>query len=214
MLVWAGAHNPMNGLDVVVEAAKHLVDRPDLLIVFIGDGSLKRQLIMQARGLPNVQFYDPVPKTEIGPWLRAADIGLVHSRRFELFSGARPNKLFEYMAAGLPIVSTVPGEAWRLIQEADAGVHAEWENPVSLAAAVATLADAPTERRAMGQRAFAYVSRMHSRERTAAHLAALLRSVCTDTRGSPSTAMSPEGSGLSLLQSRDAHQSGESHAAD
>lgn len=214
VLVWAGAHNPMNGLDVVVEAAKHLVDRPDLLIVFIGDGSLKRQLIMQATGLPNVQFYDPVPKTEIGPWLRAADIGLVHSRRFELFSGARPNKLFEYMAAGLPIVSTVPGEAWRLIQEADAGVHAEWENPVSLAAAVATLADAPMERRAMGQRAFAYVSRMHSRERTAAHLAALLRSVCTDTRWSPTTTMSPEGSGLSLLESRDAHQSGESHAAD
>lgn len=214
VLVWAGSHNPMNGLDVVVEAAKLLVDRPDVLIVFIGDGSLKRQLIAQAEGLPNVEFHDPVPKTEIGSWLRAADIGLVHSRRFEVFNGARPNKLFEYMAAGLPIVSTVPGEAWRLIQEADAGVSAHWEDPSSLARAISVLAAAPMARLGMGQRAFAYVSRVHSREETATHLAALLGSARAGARRPQGATISPGISALSQLESRSVYESGESHAAD
>lgn len=180
VVVWAGSHNPMNGLDVVVEAARLLQDRDDILLAFIGDGSLKQDLKEQARGLPNVVFYDPVPKTEIGEWLRAADVGLIHSRRFEVFSGARPNKLFDYMAAGLAIVSTVPGEAWRLIQDAGAGISTVWEDPTALAAAIRSLAEAPEERRAMGRRGFEAVCQVHSREATAAELAALLDDVCAD----------------------------------
>jgi glycosyltransferase involved in cell wall biosynthesis len=175
--VWAGSHNPMNGLDVVVEAARLLADRPSVLVAFIGDGSLKQQLIEQARGLPNVVFYDPVPKTDIGDFLRAADIGLVHSRRFDAFTGARPNKLFEYMAAGLPIVSTVPGEAWRLIEEAGAGIFAEWEAPQALAAAIQTLADAPERRLELGRCGHRYVRRAHDRQEHVAKLAAVLDAV-------------------------------------
>jgi glycosyltransferase involved in cell wall biosynthesis len=172
--VWAGSHNPMNGLDVVVEAARILQDDRSISIVFIGDGSLKQDLISQARDLPNVTFLDPLPKSEIGDFLRAADIGLLHSRRFDAFTGARPNKLFEYMSAGLPIVSTVPGEAWRLIAEAEAGVQAEWENPQALAAAIKLLAVDMERRQEMGRRGFDYVRRAHDRETHVAKLAALL----------------------------------------
>lgn len=172
--VWAGSHNPMNGLDVVVEAARILQDDHSISIVFIGDGSLKQDLIAQAKELPNVTFLDPLPKSEIGDFLRAADIGLLHSRRFDAFTGARPNKLFEYMSAGLPIVSTVPGEAWRLISEAEAGIHAEWENPQALAAAIKTLAVDMERRREMGRKGFDYVRRAHDRETHVAKLAALL----------------------------------------
>lgn len=175
--VWAGSHNPMNGLDVVVEAARLLQDEPSLHIAFIGDGSLKQDLMAQARGLPNVTFHDPVPKTEIGDFLRAADIGLLHSRRFDAFTGARPNKLFEYMSAGLPIISTVPGEAWRLVAEAEAGISAEWEDPADLATALRGLARDHEGRRVMGRQGHAYVRRAHDRESHVARLAALLDSV-------------------------------------
>lgn len=178
VVVWAGSHNPMNGLDVVIEAARLLRGHDAIRFAFIGDGALKMQLIEQARGLDNVVFHDPLPKTEMSAWLRAADLGLLHSRRFEVFSGARPNKLFDYMAAGLPIVSTVPGEAWSLIERVNAGVFAEWENPEALAEAVMRLAKEPVERRAMGWRAFASVSETHSREATAVRLAGLLTEVC------------------------------------
>ncbi len=177
VVVWAGSHNPMNGLDVVIDAAWQLHDRKDVRFVFIGDGSLKTSLQERAKGLNTVEFYDPLPKTQISECLQAADIGLLHSRKFEVFTGARPNKLFDYMAAGLAIVSTVPGEAWRLIDEAQAGVAAEWENPGSLAQAILQLADDPAARSAMGQRAFHAVSTVHSREATAADLSMLLSRV-------------------------------------
>jgi len=172
--VWAGSENPMNGLDIVVEAARILRNRNDIRIVFIGDGSLRNDLMEQSKGLPNVEFRDPVARTEIGDWLRAADLGLVHSRKFEVFEGARPNKLFEYMAAGLPIACTVPGEAWRLIEEAGAGVYAPWEDPGALAEAIVKLADSSGTRQEMGLRGFAYVSQWHSREATASSLAQVL----------------------------------------
>jgi glycosyltransferase involved in cell wall biosynthesis len=177
VLVWAGSHNPMNGLDVVVEAARLLQSNPDVLVVFIGDGSLKQDLVVQARGLPNIRFYEPLPRSEIQDFLRAADIGLLHSRSFDAFTGARPNKLFEYMSAGLPILTTVPGEAWEIVREAAAGIHAEWENSRALAAAVVELAGQPDNRQAMGVRGHEFVTNNHSRERTADDLAVLLREV-------------------------------------
>jgi glycosyltransferase involved in cell wall biosynthesis len=173
---------------VVIEAARLLVDEPSLHIAFIGDGSLKQDLIEQARGLPNVTFYDPVPKTEIGDFLRAADIGLLHSRRFDAFTGARPNKLFEYMSAGLPIVSTVPGEAWRLVSEAEAGVAAEWEDPAALAAALRSLVHDPERRQAMGRSGHAYVRRAHDRESHVARLATVLDSVAPQSGSAVSLA--------------------------
>jgi glycosyltransferase involved in cell wall biosynthesis len=175
VLIWAGSHNPMNGLDVVVDAARLLQSDPDVLVAFIGDGSRKASLVAQADGLPNVRFYDPLPRSEIQDFLRAADIGLLHSRRFDAFTGARPNKLFEYMSAGLPILTTVPGEACQIVLDAGAGIHAEWENPHALAAAIVELASQPDTRREMGLRGHEYVIENHSRERTAEDLAALLR---------------------------------------
>jgi glycosyltransferase involved in cell wall biosynthesis len=205
--VWAGSHNPMNGLDVVVEAARLLQDDPSILVVFIGDGSLKQDLIVQANGLPNVAFFDPVPKSEIGDFLRAADIGLVHSRRFDAFTGARPNKLFEYMGAGLPMVSTVPGEAWRLIVEADAGIHAEWEDSEALATAIKTLAAAPEQRREMGRRGFAYVRQAHDRLSHVAKLAALLDQLAPrpNTSVPGATALEPRAASLPVFSAAGAN---------
>jgi glycosyltransferase involved in cell wall biosynthesis len=184
--IWAGAHGPSNGLDVVIDAARLLADKPEILVVFIGDGPLKKSLIAQAADLPNVQFLEPMAKTEIGEIVRAADIGLLHARRFDAFTGARPNKLFDYFSAALPIISTIPGEAWRLVDEAKAGLHAEWENPAALAAAVAELAADPERRAAMGRRGYDQLSQSHSREAAALRLGAVLDELVAATgRGVP-----------------------------
>jgi glycosyltransferase involved in cell wall biosynthesis len=184
--IWAGAHGPSNGLDVVIDAARLLADKPEILVVLIGDGPLKRWLMVRAVDLPNVQFLDPVAKTEIGEILRAADIGLLHARRFDAFTGARPNKLFDYFGAALPIISTIPGEAWRLVEEARAGRHAEWENPAALAAAIAELAADPEARAAMGRRGYDQLSQAHSREAAALKLGAVLDELVAPTgRGVP-----------------------------
>jgi glycosyltransferase involved in cell wall biosynthesis len=176
VLIYAGAHGLANGLDQAIEAARLMPPDAAVLFAFLGDGPAKRSLLARAAGLRNVRFYDPLPRSEVDDILRAADIGLLSLRRAEIFAGTRPNKLFDYMSAALPILSTVGGEAWGIIQEADFGVYAEPGDPAALAQAVIRLATNPDDRVARGQRGFDELSRLVSREDTAANLAAVLAS--------------------------------------
>jgi glycosyltransferase involved in cell wall biosynthesis len=68
------------------------------------------------------------------------------------------------MGAALPIVCTVPGEAWTLIEDADAGVHAEWENPAALADAIGSLVQHSELRTCMGRNGRVAVETVHSIE--------------------------------------------------
>lgn len=174
--IWAGAHGTANGLEVIVEAGRCLADREGILIVLVGDGPAKASLKQEAAGLENVVFLDPLPKSEVSDVLRAADIGLLVHRHVDVVQGARPNKLFDFMSAGLPIVSNIGGEAWKLIEAAGAGVRVQPEDPVALAEAIWSMATDPYRQR-MGQRGFAYVLQHHSREQTADDLAQLLQEV-------------------------------------
>ncbi|MDX2358770.1 glycosyltransferase family 4 protein [Dietzia sp. PP-33] len=109
--VYAGAHGPANGLGLVLAAAEEAAHLP-LDIVLVGSGVAKPALQEQAAAmkLENVRFIDPIPKTEIADILSAADLGLHILADVELFRTAvSPNKLFDYMAAGLPILTNSPG---------------------------------------------------------------------------------------------------------
>ncbi len=103
VVVYAGAHGPANGLDLALDAAEKLADTK-ARFVFIGDGVAKAELMAdaEARGLANVEFRDPIPKAEIPRVFAAADIGLHCLADVPLFRhGVSPNKLYDYMAAGV-----------------------------------------------------------------------------------------------------------------
>lgn len=169
--IYAGAHGPANDLGQIVEAARGLTDDPRIRIVFIGGGPNKQAIKTQAEGLTNVTFLEPVPKQEIERILPAADIGLMTLRQIQLFDGARPNKLFDYMGAGLAAVSTIQGEAARVLEEAGAGITAV---PATLAESIQTLANDPELRRSMSQSGFDYACSVDTRESVAARLAVIM----------------------------------------
>ncbi|MGC4875764.1 glycosyltransferase family 4 protein [Micromonospora sp. DT43] len=117
--VYAGAHGPANGLDLLLTAARAV---PEIDVVLVGSGVEKARLRAAARDIPTVRFLDPVPKTEIPDLLHAADVGVHVLADVELFrAGVSPNKVFDYMAAGLPIVTNSPGIVGDLVLGADAG---------------------------------------------------------------------------------------------
>ncbi|MFF4878504.1 glycosyltransferase family 4 protein [Micromonospora sp. NPDC000668] len=117
--VYAGAHGPANGLDLLLAAAKAV---PEIDVVLVGSGVEKPRLQAAALGIRNVRFLDPVPKTEIPDLLHAADVGVHVLADVELFrAGVSPNKVFDYMAAGLPIVTNSPGTVGDLVMGADSG---------------------------------------------------------------------------------------------
>jgi glycosyltransferase involved in cell wall biosynthesis len=107
--------------------------------------------------LSNVVFLSPVPMSEVGTVLEAADVLLVHLRKAPLFEITIPSKTQAYMAVGKPLLMAVNGDAADLVRDANCGLTAESENPQALADAVDALAAmSADELKTMGQNASCY----------------------------------------------------------
>lgn len=158
LAVFAGAHGLANGLDAVLDAAAVLRrrGRDDIRIVLIGNGMRKAVLMERAQReeLCNVVFLDPVRKTELVGLLKRADVGLqVLADVPAFYYGTSPNKFFDYIAVGLPVLNNYPGWLAGLINQARCGITVAPRDPEAFASALATLADDRAETRAMGKRA-------------------------------------------------------------
>jgi glycosyltransferase involved in cell wall biosynthesis len=141
--MYVGAHGTYSALDSVLDAAEILRDRDDVRFVLVGGGDTKDALRRSAadRGLDSVVFVDPVPKRDVPAWLARADACLLPYQDRPLFAGALPNKTFDYMGAGKPIIAAVPpGELSRLVERAGCGIAIRPEDPRAMADAVRTLA--------------------------------------------------------------------------
>lgn len=178
-LIYAGAHGPANGLDRVLDAAEILGPAANIRLVLVGDGPSKAMLRDDARrrGLTHVEFRDPVSKYVLAELLGEADAGLMVLRDAPLFSfGVSPNKLFDYLAAALPVVCNVPGEVAQLLEAADAGVQVADTSGRAMADAIRTLAAMPLgDRQRMGRAGRGWVEREHSREVLGEQLDVFLR---------------------------------------
>jgi len=178
-LVYAGAHGPANGLDVVLGAAALLRHDPRVSFLLVGDGPAKDGLVQQARrdGLTNIEFVDAVPKARIPHLLASFDAGLMVLKDVPLFAfGVSPNKLFDYWGAGLPVICNVPGEVAGWVREANGGVQTADATPGSLAQSILSLLAMGAERRAaLGAAGREWVRREHDRPVLAARLDAAVR---------------------------------------
>lgn len=165
--LYAGAHGPANHLIQWVEAGERLKGREDIVLAAVGDGPEREILVAETRrrGLENVQFLGPVPKADMPALLRAADVGAAVLKRVDTFKTVYPNKIFDTMASGRPVLCVVDGIARRLVvDEAEAGVYAEPEHPDAIARAIVDLADDPGRRRRLGEAGRSYVVEHFSRE--------------------------------------------------
>jgi len=150
--------------EACVAAARHLP--PGWAVVFLGTTWLRARLEALAReeGVADrVRFLDPVPPGELPGYTRAADVGLTPVRILnEAERGGLSNKLFEYLHAGLPVVTTEGTAQAEVVREEDAGVAVPAENaPGAIAAAVRALGEIPEA----GRRARAERLRAAARER-------------------------------------------------
>lgn len=140
--VYAGAHGLSNDLGVVLDAAASLRRVPEVIFVLVGDGKEKAALEQRAtaEGLSNVVFLPPVAKTGMAEVLAAADCGIAILKPLPLYATTYPNKVFDYMAAGRPVVLAVDGVVRELVEGAGAGVFVQPGDGRALAAAVRRLA--------------------------------------------------------------------------
>jgi glycosyltransferase involved in cell wall biosynthesis len=152
---FTGAHGVANGLDALLAVAEELKRRGDrcVKLVFIGDGKEKERLAARATelGLTNCLFFPPVPKADLGAITASLDCGLMVLRDIPAFyRGTSPNKFFDYIAAGIPVVNNYPGWLAGLIQESRCGIVVPPGNVAAFADALQRLAADADTRRAMG----------------------------------------------------------------
>jgi glycosyltransferase involved in cell wall biosynthesis len=138
--LYAGLHGLAQGLDQVVHAAELVPADLELGIVLLGDGPTKAELIIdaEARGLKNIQFLDPVAPSEMPGWIASADIALVMLKTY--IPGAVPSKLYEAMAAGVPVILVAEGESADIVRKHNAGIVITPGDITGLASALKTLA--------------------------------------------------------------------------
>lgn len=146
-----------NGLDAVLDAAAELKrrGRGDIRLVLIGNGKLKPAL--QARAareeLDNVVFHDPVNKTRLASLMAATDLGLqVLANVPAFYFGTSPNKFFDYIAAGLPVLNNYPGWLADMIDENSCGFAVIPDDAAAFADALEVAAADRNALKEMGQR--------------------------------------------------------------
>ena len=180
--VFCGAHGVANGLDAALDAAGVLCrrGRSDIKLVFIGDGKLKPALMARAQReqLGNCLFFEPMPKRRLAEVLGAADAGLMLLADVPAFyHGTSPNKFFDYIAAGLPVLNNYPGWLAGLIDEFGCGRAIPPSQPEVFADALEQLADNPARRCEMGRQARQLAEQRFDRLRLAAEFGNLIESV-------------------------------------
>lgn len=141
LAVFAGAHGIANGLDAVLDTASELRQRGrvDIKIVLIGEGKLKPHLQRRAEteGLANVIFHDPVSKRRLAGLLAATDVGLqILDNVPAFYDGTSPNKFFDYLSAGLPVLINYPGWLANLVREHQCGYAVPAADPKAFADAL------------------------------------------------------------------------------
>ena len=122
--LYAGAHGIPNDLEVVLRAAKlaQAARQERILFVFVGSGRDLPRLrrLAEEWKLANVQFLGPRPKSEMPSILAAADCCIAILKPIPMFTTTYPNKVFDYMAAGRPVVLAIDGAIREVVEGAGA----------------------------------------------------------------------------------------------
>ena len=154
VFTYAGTHAHYQGLEVIIETAKRLRYRKDIVILMVGQGPMRQTLMEMARqaDLDNVLFRDS-PFDEMTRLMSITYASLVVLRDMPAAKKMRLSKAIPPLACGVPVIYAGHGETPEILVREGCGVQVEPENPELLAKAMENLADAPDLRRRMGQAA-------------------------------------------------------------
>jgi glycosyltransferase involved in cell wall biosynthesis len=155
LALFAGTHGLANGLDAILDVAVVLKRRArdDIKLVLIGEGRLKSRLESEAssKGLDNIVFHEPVSKERLSALMASTDLGMqILANVPAFYYGTSPNKFFDYIAAGLPVLINYPGWLAELVERRGFGFAVPADDPEAFANALMCAADDRASLRAMG----------------------------------------------------------------
>jgi len=185
--IYFGAMGMANGLDYVVEAARVLAERGKdrIVLVLHGSGGKREELeaLVRRYGLANVVFSGLVPdKEEVARIVAGCDACLTIYRAAKEHTWS-PNKMFDALAAGKPVLINVAGWLGETVEKNDCGRYVDPHRPEALADALEDLSTNPDLCREMGENARRLAERQFDRRILAAQLETVLASAVDGCAG-------------------------------
>lgn len=164
-VLFSGNIGLAQGLETVLDAA-HELSHEKILFQIIGDGAKKEELVQYADSLKldNVTFIPSMTRKLLVDHIVSAHICLVPLVKSPLFLNAIPSKMFEYMAAGKPVLVGIRGEVEKVLADSKAGVSIEPQDAKTLAANILEYANNPTRVESEGLAGREYISSSMTKE--------------------------------------------------
>ncbi|HEY9687316.1 MAG TPA: glycosyltransferase family 4 protein [Coleofasciculaceae cyanobacterium] len=164
---YAGVFSDYTKLETLLKAAAMLQEQtPEIRFNLVGGGYQFEKLrgLAEELKLRNVRFWGALPKNRVSKFIMEGDLSIINYRKLGIFGQVLPNKLFDYLAAGRPILAGVPeGEVSRVLEESGAGLCVEPENVQAMAEKILWFYHNQSEGQKMGVRGQHYVSRKFHR---------------------------------------------------
>lgn len=162
---FVGTLKPWHGLSTLVDAIELLRrEHANLRLLIVGDGPERERLInnLASRGLDEVtHFTGSVDAVQIPALLQSMDVAVAPYEDVTNFYFS-PLKVYEYMAAGLPVVASEVGQLLSIIRHGETGLLCEPGKAAPLAQNIGKLIRQPLLRRELGDKARHYVLQHHT----------------------------------------------------
>ena len=169
LLVYAGALGLANDIATLLRAMALLKNRPAIHLLLAGDGKEKENLQRLAAKLhvASVTFAGSVAKSDIPALLSEANVCVAILQNIPMFKTTYPNKVFDYMAAGKPVLLAIDGVIREVVEQAQCGIYAQPGDARALAERIVYLYEHRQEAIVMGEHGRLYVQAHFNRRQQA-----------------------------------------------
>lgn len=179
-LIYIGGLGPIRGLDFVIESIAHLKQKiKDIHFLIIGDGEkreLLENLITDQKLKENITLKGWVDHNKIIGYLKISKVGIISHLSTEHTNTTIPNKLFDYMAFGIPVVSTDLAPIKRIINEANCGYTYKHGNKSEFIKIIEKLVDSDNKK--IGENGIEAIRKKYNWSMDSKKLKTILKDIC------------------------------------
>ena len=129
-----GSLGEANGIDTIIESAS-LLKEQKIQFLFLGAGSTEERLkkVIEQKNIKNVLFHNRTPMELTSAIVNCCDISLVSFKDLPILYTNSPNKLFDSLSAGKPIIVNSAGWTKKMVEDNKCGIYCDPKNPQDLA---------------------------------------------------------------------------------
>ena len=152
-VVYFGTMGRANGMDYIVDAAIELGPDKEVEFVFMGSGSTEETLQQKWKeaGLTNMHFLGRVPMERLSEIVNLCDVSLVTFKNLPILATNSPNKLFDTLSAGKPLIVNSAGWTKEMVENHNCGLYADVTDPSHLVAQILRLKEDPKLKEELGR---------------------------------------------------------------